>query len=74
MLVNQPTAAPTRKVGNGMLAGAGAAVVGAPAVILWGWGLVSSDPMPVEVAVFLAGALTWAVQSAFSYFTKERMQ
>lgn len=72
MLVNQPTAAPTRKVGNGMLAGAGTAAVGAPAVILWGWGLITDEPMPVEVAIFLASGLTWAVQSAVSYFTRER--
>jgi len=72
MTVDQPTATPTRKVGTGMAAGGGAAVVGAPLALLWGWGLVTDEPMPVEVAVFFAGGIVWAVQSAFSYFTRER--
>lgn len=71
MLVNQSSPAPTRKVGSGMVGG-GATVVGAPLVVLWGWGLVSDEPMPIEVAVFLTGAIVWAVQSAFGYLTRER--
>ena len=72
-LTDQPTAAPTRKVATGMVAGAGAALVGAPAAILWVWGLLSTEPMPAEVAIFVAGIFTWGVQSAVSYLTRERV-
>ena len=60
--VNQPTAAPTRKVGTGL-------AIGIPAAVIIAWvAKQAGAEMSPEVATAFGGLITQLV----SYFTKER--
>jgi hypothetical protein len=66
-LVDQPTAAPTRKVVAGGLAGAVAFVV------MVGWNrLFPSTPIPAEFATEIAGVVILGVTLLTQYFTRNR--
>lgn len=70
-IVTQPTAAPTRKVAYGALAGAPAGLVSAGTIVLvWAW-IFPDSPMPQEVAEALLVGLTWLGHAVVSYATKE---
>lgn len=70
--VDQPSSAPTRKVAAGFSVGAVGAIGIAP-LVLWVWGLMMPQAeMPVEVAGIIGGGLTWLMQFAASYMTREK--
>lgn len=71
-LVEQPSAAPTRKVQAGAITGGVTALAGAPVVVAWLWEMFSDKPMDAGVAVALGGVLTWLVQTVTSYWVKNR--
>lgn len=71
-VTTQPTAAPTRKVAYGALAGAPAGIISAGTIVVL-WNMIFPDnPLPQEVAEALLVGLSWLGHFAVAYATRER--
>lgn len=71
-LVDQPSPAPTRKVSNGALGSLAGIPVAWLLKAVWDTWIVPGEPMPADIAIVLASALTTGFYFAVAWMTRER--